>query len=68
MWFSSQVNTFHVVLGGDGAPFGKDETACSFLASFLNRGKHILSSTENFLSFGANCGETSIAVQRFMFY
>ena len=41
MWFSSQVNTFHVVLGGDGAPFGKDETACSFLASFLNRGKHI---------------------------
>ena len=64
MWFSSQVNTFHVVLGGDGAPFGKDETACSFLASFLNRGKHILSSTENFLTFGANCGETSIAVQR----
>ena len=57
MWFSSQVNTFHVVLGGEGAPFGKDKTACSFLASFLNRGKHILSSTENFLSFGANCGE-----------
>ena len=66
MWFSSQVNTFHVVLGGDGAPFGKDETACSFLASFLNRGKHILSSTENFLTFGANCGETSIAVQRYV--
>ena len=41
LWFDNKINTFHVVVGGDGAPFGKDETACSWLVSFLNRGKHI---------------------------
>ena len=39
IWFSNQVNTFHVVLGGDGAPFGKDKTAFAFFVSFLNIGK-----------------------------
>ena len=66
LWFDGKVNTFHIVLGGDGAPFGKDDTACSWLVSFLNRGKHILSSCENFLVFGANCGESSIVIQRYV--
>ena len=66
LWFNNEINTFHVFVGGDGAPFGKDETACSWLVSFLNRGKHILSSNENFLIFGANCSESSLVVQRYV--
>ena len=66
LWFNNEINTFHVALGGDGAPFGKDDTACSWLVSFLNRGKHILSNSENFLIFGANCSESSPVVQRYV--
>ncbi len=65
MWFN-EPNTFQVVLGGDGAPFGKEESASSWLLSFLNRGKKILSSNENVLIFGANCSEDSPVVQRFL--
>ena len=63
LWFNNEINTFHVAVGGDGAPFGKDDTACSWLLSFLNRGKHILSSSEKFLIFGANCSESSLVQQ-----
>ena len=49
LWFNNEINTFHVVLGGDGALFGKDDTACSWLVIFLNRGKHMLSNSESFL-------------------
>ncbi len=59
-------NTFHIALGGDGAPFGKDDTACSWLVSFLNIGQHILSRNENFLLFGANCSENCLPVKRFI--
>ena len=45
-----ELNTFHVAIGGDGAPFGKDDTACSWLVSFLNIGQSILSRNENFSS------------------
>ena len=38
-WFGGEVNTFHVSLGSDGAPFGKDDTACAWLVSFLNIGR-----------------------------
>lgn len=65
LWFN-EINTFHVALGGDGAPFGKDDTACSWLVSFLNRGKHILSNSENVLILGANCPESSPVVQRYV--
>ena len=65
LWFNSP-NTFQVVLGGDGAPFGKDESATCWAVSFLNRGKHILSSNENFLIFGANCSESSLPVKRYV--
>ena len=61
-----QPNTYHVALGGDGAPFGKDDTACSWLVSFLNIGQGVLSSNENFLLFGANCSETSLPVKHFL--
>ena len=62
----NEPNTFHIALGGDGAPFGKDDTACSWLVSFLNIGHHILSRNENFLLFGANCSENSLPVTRFI--
>jgi len=65
LWFNTP-NTFQVVLGGDGAPFGKDESATAWNVSFLNRGQHILSSNENFLIFGANCSESSVPVQRYV--
>ena len=42
IWFQGQVNTFHVSLGGDGAPFGKDDTACAWLVSLLNIGRGVL--------------------------
>ena len=67
LWFGEE-NTFQVALGGDGAPFGKEDTACSWLVSFLNRGKHVLSSNENFMIFGANCSEDSVVVRRYVSY
>ena len=56
-------NKFHIALGGDGAPFGKDDTACSWLVSCLNVGQHVLSRNENFLLFGASCSENSLPVK-----
>ena len=32
----------------------------------LNRGKHTLSSSENFFIFGANCSESSLVVQQYV--
>ena len=61
-----QRNTFHVALGGDGAPFGKHDSACSWLVSFLDIGQGVLSSSDNFLLFGANCSESCIPVKRFL--
>ena len=61
-----QPNTFHVALGGDGAPFGKDDTACSWLVSFLNIGQGVLSSNDNFLLFCANCEENCLPLKRFL--
>ena len=59
-------NKIHIALGGDGAPFGKDDTACSWLVSILNIGQGILSSRENYLLFGANCSENCLPVTRFI--
>ena len=61
----SETSTFHVALG-DGASFGKDDSACAWLISTLNIGQGVLSSNENFpndmkmLSF---LGENSVIVQ-----
>ncbi len=51
-------STFHVSLGGDRAPFKKDDCSCAWLVSTLNIGQGVLSCNENFLLFGANCGES----------
>jgi hypothetical protein len=40
--------TFYVALGGDGAPFKKDDSLCSWLISILNLGKGLVSNTEIF--------------------
>jgi hypothetical protein len=53
----NETNTFYIAIGGDGAPFGKDDTACAWLVSFLNIGQGVLSSNEICLFFGGNCGE-----------
>lgn len=66
LWFNDQPFTFHVSIGGDGAPFGKEDTACCWLVSFLNIGKGVLSSNENFLLLGANCKEDCLPVRRFI--
>ncbi|CAB4036926.1 Hypothetical predicted protein, partial [Paramuricea clavata] len=41
-WFEEPY-TFSVAVGGDGAPFGKDDTACAWLISLLNIGRAFLS-------------------------
>jgi len=66
LWFNNEDKVCEVIIGGDGAPFGKHDTACSFLCSFLNRGKYVLSRNENFLIFGSNCAENSVVVQRYV--
>ena len=53
-------------MGGDGAPFGRDDTAFSWLVSFLNIGQGVLSSNNNFLLFGANSAENCLPVRRFL--
>lgn len=64
--FGAESYTFYVALGGDGAPFGKDDSSCSWLVSILNIGKGVLSNNENFLLFGANCKENCVPVIRFI--
>lgn len=62
-FFNDEANLFHVSLGGDGAPFGKDDTAVAWLVGLLNIGKGILSSNDNFLLLGANCSEDSVVMK-----
>ena len=52
-------------MGGDGCPFGKKESACSFLLSFINVGKRVALSNDNFVIFGANCEETSLVLRKY---
>ena len=65
-WFAETEGTFLIAFGGDGCPFGKNGTACSFLLSFLNTGKRVASSSDNFLIFGANCEESSLVVKKYV--
>ena len=39
----TETNTFHIALGGDRAPFGKDNSICAGLVSVLNIGQGVLS-------------------------
>ena len=53
---------FVLAFGGDAAPgYGT-----SFLVSFLNAGRRVMSSSENFLVFGGNVDETSKISSRFI--
>ena len=63
VWFN-ETNIFYVSLGGDEAPSGKYDTACAWLVGFLNLRKGILSSNENYISFGANCSENFIGQKK----
>ena len=65
-WFGKQEGTFKVAIGGDGAPFGKDDQALAWLVSFLNCGQRVCSSAENFLLIGANCSEDCEPVRRYV--
>lgn len=65
-WFGKEPGSFKVAIGGDGAPFGKDDSALSWLVSFLNCGVRVSSSEENFLLFGANCSEDCQAVRHYV--
>ena len=65
-WFGKTEGTFLVAFGEDAAPFGKNETDRSFLVSFLNTGKRVASSNDNFLVFGANCDKKSSLVKKYI--
>lgn len=57
-WFNGEKGKFIVAIGADGAPFGKDETATSYLVSFLNILDGVQSCDHNYMLMGANCDET----------
>ena len=64
--FAESTGIFQIALGGDGCPFGKNESACSFLVSFLSFGRRVASSYDNFLIFGANCDERSPVTKKYV--
>ena len=53
---------FLLAIGGDGAP----AIGTSYLASFLNAGKRVASSSENFLIFGADVKEDGKVVKNYL--
>lgn len=61
--FGSEPYHLRVALGADGAPFGKDDEATSWLVSFLNVGQQIASETDNFILAGANCSESHLSMK-----
>ena len=65
-WYGKTEGTFMFALGGDGCPFGKHESACSFLVSFLNVGRKVASNYDNYCIFGASCDETSPVVKKYV--
>jgi len=57
VWFGQPKGKFCTAIGADGAPFGRENEATSWLVSFLNVGERIASCNENMLLAGANCKE-----------
>ena len=49
LWFNGQPFIFYISIGG--AHFRKEDSACSWLVSFPDIGRAILSGNENFLLF-----------------
>jgi len=62
-WFAETEGRFLVAFEGMD---GKNESACSFLISFLNVGKRVASNSDNVLVFGGNVEETSPIVKRYI--
>ena len=56
-WYGKPLGTFFIAIGANGAPFGRENEATSWLVSFLNVGKRIASCNKNMLLAGANCKE-----------
>ena len=50
-WFGEGEGAFKVAIGGDGAPFGKDDQPVAWLVSFPNCRTRVCSPAENFLLF-----------------
>lgn len=64
-YFGMDKYHFRFAIGADGAPFGKDDEATSWLVSCLNVGSHITGESENFFLAGANCSESHLGMQRY---
>ena len=64
-WFGKTEGIFLVAVGGDSCPFGKNESAFSFLLSFVSVGKRVASCNENYIIFGSNCEETAPVVRKY---
>ena len=64
-WFGRAPGSFFVTIGGDGAPFGKENQATSWLISFLNVETRVASCDDNFLILGANCSEEHPAMIKY---
>lgn len=65
-WFIEIEGIFLIVFGGDGCFFGKNGIVCLFLFSFLNIGKRVVFSFDNFLIFGVNCEEFFLVVKKYV--
>ena len=65
-WFGQKEGNFKVLIGGDGAPFGKDDQLLAWLVSFANCGKSSSCPEENYLLFGANCVEDCSVAKRYI--
>ena len=63
-WFN-EVDAFKIAIGADGAPFWKNNEATAFLISFLKIDGRVASCNDDFLIFGANCGEEHDAAKRY---
>ena len=53
---------FLMAIGGDEAP----AVGTSYLISFLNAGKRIANSAENFMLFGANVKEDGLVIENYV--
>ena len=64
-WFGYPKGSFLITLGADGAPFGRENEATSWLVSFANVGERIASCNESMLLAGANCKEDHVCMNAY---
>ena len=56
-WFNEEESHFIFALGGDGAPVNKANGLTMLMVSFINRGRHLGSPSENFMRAAGDDGE-----------